>query len=294
MERLPSPPPEPASRPDRPREIRPVHGERRGSPRGPVHVLGDPLYSALRWIERHVRGFFSAITVFLLLGVIVAGAAAVVFAALGRLVRAGATGAFDQWVLERVAAYRTPGLTEAFLELTTLGNTSVLVVVVGVASVFLWLTRHRYSVYLLLIAVIGQHFINSLLKSFYGRPRPIVVPMLDRVSSASFPSGHAMSAMVAYASVAYLVARLEPRPLLRRTTAAIAALLIVAIGASRVYLGVHYPSDVLGGYLAGLAWVAIVITGMAAIRFLARRRPEIERQEKDLHAGHGRARGRRR
>lgn len=256
-------------------------------------MLGDTLYSALRAIGRHVRGSFSAITIFLLLGLIVAGAAAVVFAALGALVTAGATRTFDRWVLEQVAAYRTPELTEAFLELTTLGNTSVLVVVVAVASVFLWLTRHRYSVYLLLIAVIGQHFLNHLLKSFYGRPRPIVVPMLDRVSSASFPSGHAMSAIVAYASVAYLVARLEPRPLLRRTTAGIAALLIVAIGVSRIYLGVHYPSDVLGGYLAGLAWVAIVITGTAAIRFFARHRPETGREEKDLNARRAHANRRR-
>lgn len=290
MNRMPTPPPEPSSKPGSNGEAGAVR-ERRHRPRGRLHILGDAFYVALRWIGRHVHGFFGAITVFLALGLFVGVAAAFVFAAFGDLVMAGATQAFDNWVLKQVALYRGRWLTEAMLEITTLGNTFVLVVMVGVASVFLWLTRHRYSVYLLLIAVIGQNFINSLLKEFYARPRPVIVPMLDHVSSASFPSGHAMSAMVAYASVAYLVARLEPTPLLRRTTAAIAALFILAIGASRVYLGVHYPSDVLGGYLAGLAWVAVVITGLAATRFFAGRRPELEREERDLHAEQERAAG---
>jgi undecaprenyl-diphosphatase len=162
---------------------------------------------------------------------------------------------------------------------------------VAVASAFLWLTRHRWSVSLLAIGYIGGWILNKVLKDSLGRPRPSVVEGVDIVHSLSFPSGHAMTSLIAYGAVAYLVARLEPKPVMRRFTWTLAVVIVLAIGTSRMYLGVHYPSDVLGGYLAGLAWLAFVASGVTAIRFFEPRRPEVAIEEKDLHAEEERAVG---
>jgi undecaprenyl-diphosphatase len=109
------------------------------------------------------------------------------------------------------------------------------------------------------------------------------VQSITEVHSASFPSGHAMSSMVVYGSVAYLVARLEGKRGLKQTTWVVAALIILAIGVSRMYLGVHYPSDVIAGFIAGLAWLGFVVACMHALQFFAKRRPETRAEEHDLH-----------
>ena len=88
--------------------------------------------------------------------------------------------------------------------------------------------------------------------------------------------------MVVYGSVAYLVGRLEERTKLRRTTWTFASLVIIAIGISRMYLGVHYPSDVIAGFVGGLAWLAFVVACMSALKFFAQRRPETRTEERDL------------
>ncbi len=249
------------------------------------------LYRELRFIGRHVRGFWGAIAAFLTIGFGVGAAAGLVFAAFGRLVASGATQAFDERVLHLAAELRTPWLDEAMLEITSLGNAMVLFTMVAIAGVFLWLTRHHYSAALLVVAVVGGDLLNDLLKGFYARPRPAIVQWGTDVHSASFPSGHAMAAVVAYGSVAYLVARLEPTPTLRRATWAMAILIILAVGISRIYLGVHYPSDVAAGFVAGLAWTAFVAATITAIRFFAERKPEVEQAEHDLHIEERRARG---
>lgn len=260
-------------------------------PRGSFSVVTDPLYSMLRWIGRHVRGFYGAVLAFLTLGLAVGLAAAAVFGALAAVVEEGLTQGFDERVLRWIAAHRSPALDEVMLEITTLGNGAVLVMLVLVASVFLWLTKHKWSVALLLFAVIGGKVLNVVLKGIFGRPRPSMVDAVDTVSSLSFPSGHAMSSFVTYGAVAYLVARLEPTRTLRAVTWTLASLIILAIGISRMYLGVHYPSDVLAGFLGGLAWLAFVAAGMTAVRFFSTRKPDLEEEEKDIHAEEERAAG---
>ncbi|MGH7506693.1 MAG: phosphatase PAP2 family protein, partial [Longimicrobiales bacterium] len=232
-----------------------MRSDRRRIPRGRLRVFRDALYSMLRFIARHVRGFYGAIAAFLTIGVIVGLAAASAFIIFAAIVSVGVTQTLDERALRWFGARRTPFLDEAALEITALGNGMVLIVLVLVASVFLWQTRHRWSVYLLVIAVIGGQILNDVLKEAFDRPRPSIVEAIDSVSSMSFPSGHAMTSLITYGSVAYLVARLEPTAALRRTTWTFAILLIVAIGVSRMYLGVHYPSDVIAGFIAGLAWL---------------------------------------
>lgn len=265
--------------------------ERRTGTRGRLHLARDLLYSILRFIARHVRGFWGALAAFLTVGFVVGLIMTALFAGFAGVVGEGWTQGFDERVLQRFELMRNPLLDEIMLEVTSLGNGAVLVLLVIVASVFLWLTDHRWSVSLLLIGVLGGQFLNGVLKEAFDRPRPSIIEWGDSVTSMSFPSGHAMSAVIVYGTVAYLVARLEPTPLLRRVTWLVAILLITAIGVSRVYLGVHYPSDVLAGFLAGTAWLLFVASALTAVRFFAPRRPETGVEEQDLEAEEERAVG---
>lgn len=256
--------------------------DRRILPRGRASILHDALYTTLRFIARHVRGFFGALAAFMTVGFVVGSAAVAIFAIIAKAVSEGITQSFDERVLRWFETHRSPMLDKVMLEITTLGTGVVLVMLVLVASVFLWQTQHKWSVYLLMLGVLGGKLFNTLLKEFYERPRPSVVQWVTEVHSASFPSGHAMSSMVVYGSVAYLVGRLEARTRLRRTTWTLAAIVILAIGISRMYLGVHYPSDVIAGFVGGLAWLAFVVACMSALKFFAQRRPETRTEERDL------------
>lgn len=247
-----------------------------------MKTLRDLLYTTLRFVGRHVTGFFGALAAFLTVGFFVSLAAISIFAALASAVTAGFTQQFDEVVLRWFAAHRTPMLDTAMLEITTLGTGLVLIVVILVASVFLWQTQHKWSVYVLLLGTIGGSVLNSLLKLHYNRPRPSIVEVAATVHTTSFPSGHSMSSLVAYGSVAYLVGRLGTTRTLTRTTWLLSALVIIAIGISRMYLGVHYPSDVIAGFMAGLAWLAFIASTVAAIQFYAERRPETRHEEHDL------------
>ena len=243
-----------------------------------------PLYSTLRFIAQHVRGFAGAIVSSFSIGFVLALLATGAFVLLARVVMGGWTQRIDETVLRWFAEHRTPWLDEVMLEITILGSGPVLTVVVLVASVFLWLTRHRWSVYILLSGIIGGQIANSMLKNYFDRPRPATVTHIDQVGPLSFPSGHAMTSMIVYGSIAFLVSRLEPGRRLRYGTLIVASLLILLIGTSRMYLGVHYPSDVIGGYIAGLAWIGFVVSLYVAVRFFARRRPRTRIEEKNLIA----------
>lgn len=241
------------------------------------------IYSILRVIARHLRGFYKPLAAFVTVGVFVAAAAVAIFGIIAEGVEEGVTQSFDEGALQWFEARRTPFLDDAMLEITTLGSGVVLIMIVLISSVFLWQTQHRWSVYLLLLGTLGAKLFNTILKMFFSRERPSVVEGITEVHSLSFPSGHAMSSMAVYGCVAYLVARLEPDAKLKHTVWAIAAIVILLIGISRMYLGVHYPSDVVAGFLGGLAWLAFVVATMRAIQFLSRRRPETNVEEKDLH-----------
>jgi undecaprenyl-diphosphatase len=91
-----------------------------------------------------------------------------------------------------------------------------------------------------------------------------------------------MTSLIVYGSVAYVVGRLEPTQRLKLLTWSVAAFIILAVGISRMYLGVHYPSDVVGGFLAGTAWLTFVVASTKAIQFFAPRRPETEREEREM------------
>jgi membrane-associated phospholipid phosphatase len=221
----------------------------------------------LDWLRRHMSRLHGALAALATLGFVGALVAFLVFAVFATAVVRGATQGADEAVLHWFAARRTPLLDFVMQELTTIGNIAVLTLVGGTAALVLWVTRHRWSVLLLALAGVGGVLINSALKDWFARPRPDVVEAIAHVMTPSFPSGHAMNSLIVYGSVAYVVGRLGGSPLLRRFIWGTAAMIVAGIGVSRVYLGVHYPSDVLAGFLAGSAWLLVLPAGIEVLRY---------------------------
>ena len=258
---------------------RPGH-ERRESRRLPVVTLyWDLLFRALRAPARRAESLLAALGVVLLAGILVAVVGVGAFAWMAAHVQRGATQAFDVGVLQWLGAHRSPFVDEAMLEITFLGTGLVVLVIVGVAALFLYLTQHRDSAWLLLASTAGGIILNNILKLGFARPRPTVLEWQAHAVSSSFPSGHAMSAAVVYGTVAYLAARLQRRRWARVTTMLVAAVMIFLICLSRLYLGVHYPSDVIAGVFVGLSWAAFCMVTLEGIQKFAVRRPQVAKDE---------------
>jgi undecaprenyl-diphosphatase len=254
--------------------------ERRAEPRGAIAAHSNFLYHALRAAAEKTDTLVAALGIFLVAGLLVAGLGVVGFVALASHVQSGKTQAFDDAVIRWMGAHHSKALDAGMIELTALGTGTVVIVIVAVAALFLVLTSHKYSAILLLASTAGGLVLNGLLKIGFNRPRPaIFLPEVHTVSS-SFPSGHAMSAAIVYSTVAYLAARLHKRRWARWLVMTAAFVLIALISISRLYLGVHYPSDVVAGVTIGLAWAGFCMATLEAIqKFGIRRDPRILRDE---------------
>ena len=254
--------------------------ERRAQPRGHARHGWNLLFQGLRFIALHVGNFYAALGIVLVAGATLAVAGTWAFVQIAEVVREGATQEFDEAVLRWMAAHQTPVLEKVMFEITLLGTGIVVMTMVFISALFLWLSDHRFSALLLVIATWGGVVINSLLKNTFDRPRPQVFEWGAHVLTSSFPSGHAMSSTIAYGTVAYLAARLQRQRWARWLTFIIAGTLIVLISTSRLYLGVHYPSDVLAGSLMGLAWAGFCMAILEGIQVFGRRyRPRILEHE---------------
>lgn len=139
-------------------------------------------------------------------------------------------------------------------DITALGSLGVLTLLVAASAGFMLLAGRRRAALFTVAATGGGALASSLLKALFDRPRPDVVPHATEVATASFPSGHAMASAVVYLTLGALLARLVPAPRLKLYIMAVATALAAAVGLTRVYLGVHWPSDVLAGWAAGAAW----------------------------------------
>ena len=148
-------------------------------------------------------------------------------------------------------------IEEIARDITALGGMAVLFLVSFTVVSFLWtLTRRRMAIYML-VAVIGALAISSVLKVGYARPRPDLVPHGSHVYTHSFPSGHAMMAAATYLTLGLLAARLVTNRYLQVLVVSLAIAITLAVGVSRVYLGVHWPSDVLAGWALGTLWALV-------------------------------------
>jgi len=239
--------------------------------RGHLRVFWDFIFTALRFIARHVHGAYSTFGIFLIAGALVAIACTYGFAELAGHVVSGNTQTFDDAILRWIGAHRTPWLTAAMVEITSLGTGVVVLMTVLISATFLWLSQHRHSAVLLGVATVGGVVLNDLLKLGFDRPRPLIIEWGVYAASSSFPSGHAMNAVIVYGTVAYLAARLQASHRVRVLTLSFAALIIGLVCASRLYLGVHYPSDVLAGLTIGLGWAAFCMATLEALQLYAKR-----------------------
>lgn len=145
-------------------------------------------------------------------------------------------------------------LQAAARDLTALGSTTVLALLVCAAAAFLLLSGRRRAASFVLAWTASGALASMLLKGVFSRPRPDLVPHGDFVTSASFPSGHAMLSAIVYLTLGALLARLASERVQKLYIMAAALFLSAIVGLSRVYLGVHWPTDVLAGWAAGAAW----------------------------------------
>jgi undecaprenyl-diphosphatase len=176
----------------------------------------------------------------------------------------GETRALDTAIL---LALRVPGdpadplgpgwFEELARDITALGGVGVLTLLTLAVAGLFWLQGHGRSMVLVLVSVAGGLLLSTLFKEAFDRPRPDLVPHAATVYTSSFPSGHSMMAAVTYLTLAVMYARIEPRHAVKVYLFAIACLVILLVGASRVYLGVHWPTDVLAGWLAGTTWALL-------------------------------------
>ncbi|PTL79899.1 phosphatase PAP2 family protein [Vitiosangium sp. GDMCC 1.1324] len=208
------------------------------------------------------------------------------FIALSDEVREQETQHFDERVLLSLRRPDNPGepigprwLAEAARDVTALGSPSVLALVVCAVSGFLILARRWRTLALVVCSTVGGAVVNSLLKRVFARPRPSVVPHLTQVLSESFPSGHAMLSAIVYLTLGALLAQLVEGRWRKAYLLSVALGLTLLIGLTRVYLGVHYPTDVVGGWMAGLAWALL----SALVARAARRRSPGLREESRGH-----------
>lgn len=150
---------------------------------------------------------------------------------------------------------------EIVRDLTALGGTALLTLTVSAVGGYLLMLKRYRKLAVLLSAVLGAFLLSYFLKDIFDRPRPELVAGGTRVFSASFPSGHSLLAAATYLTLGGLVAQIHTRWRLRMFTILLAILIVLVVGVSRVYLGVHWPSDVLAGWTLGAIWALVCWMG---------------------------------
>ncbi len=221
----------------------------------PNHSLRDRAASVLRWrsIDRSL-----AVLITVVVGLIFG------FVKIAEEVMEGDTRSFDEAIL---LGLRTPGdpsqpigppwLQEMVRDFTALGSFGVLTIITLAVVGWLVISGKRRTAAFVLVAVVGGVLSSHLLKMGFDRTRPDLVPHLVAVFTSSFPSGHAMMSAVVYLTLGNLVARSQPSVAIKIYIVSLAWCLTLIVGLSRVYLGVHWPSDVLAGWTVGACWALI-------------------------------------
>ncbi len=212
--------------------------------------------AAIEWAGGH--------SLHLLLGMLIPIGGAWAFLMLADEVMEGGTQRLDERIL---LALRQPGnvarpigpakLEESARDITALGGVTVIVLVTLAVAGFLLLDR-KYADTLFVLAATGTGFaVGAVLKSIYRRPRPTIVPHLMQADYSSFPSGHSMMSAVVYLTLGALLTQVVAGRRLKAYVLAVAATVVGLVGLTRIYLGVHYPTDVLGGWCVGLVWSSL-------------------------------------
>jgi undecaprenyl-diphosphatase len=167
--------------------------------------------------------------------------------------------ALDRAVSDWLIDHRTPWLTHIEIAITNLGSAAALTTMVSLVGIVTAIRlRSWYPIVLAVVGLGGSQLLVAVIKAAIARPRPNPPGQLVPASGFSFPSGHSASSMVGFGLLAWLACLLTANRTIWATAWLAAALGTTSVGASRVYLGVHYPTDVLGGWALGLTWLAVV------------------------------------
>jgi len=203
-----------------------------------------------------------------------------IFGFVSQEVTEGKASAFDRFIILSLRDPANPSvpfgpawLQEAARDVTSLGSIVVLAIITVAAVGYLFLARKHAAAWLMLIAVFGGVALNDLLKAAFARPRPDIVTHAVRVFTTSFPSGHASLSAITYLTIGALLAQNQSSRKVSIYFMALAAFLTVIVGTSRIYLGVHYPTDVLGGWCIGTAWAIACWIIAARLQATGRMKP---------------------
>lgn len=226
-----------------------------------LFIIGD----LLTFLEKRL-GIFGRFSLELLAGLLLALGSLFLFAKLTEDLLFNELLAFDSIGTLIIRSFSSDTVTSVMKFASDLGSTLFLALVGVGMMVYLGLFRkHFWDTMLVPLALFGGGVLNTVLKYLFQRQRPIL-PHLVEVTGFSFPSGHAMLSFIFYGLVAYLILLNTDNRLFKKFTVLLAVLIILAVGISRVYLGVHYPSDVLAGFAAGSFWLIACILGLRGIR----------------------------
>ena len=210
------------------------------------------------WLQRVNPQIVTLITTIGTVGLIICLAIIYILAELSEEVLEREAFAFDKAILLWIHQFANPILDKIMLNVTRLGNPSTVVAITLVTLAILWWRRYYQEAKIFLLNCLGGAVLSYGLKLAFSKPRPQLWQLLISETSYSYPSGHALGSMVLYGFLAYLLG--DRFPQYAKVFYLIAAILIAAIGLSRLYLGVHWPTDIIAGYGVGFLWVTFCIT----------------------------------
>ncbi|ANS76181.1 hypothetical protein AWM70_17650 [Paenibacillus yonginensis] len=184
---------------------------------------------------------------------------AILFVVLALSIRREWIVSFDQTIIQEVQGWETPGLTRFMEALSWIGTTKVVITIIVVIMLLLYFGfGHRRELIFFVWVCLGACLLNIVIKSMFKRERPDLHRIIEE-TGYSFPSGHSMVSFALYGSLAYLLWKHISSRAGRTALLVLNGSMIAGIGLSRIYLGVHYPSDVLGGYIASGCWLTLAI-----------------------------------
>lgn len=194
------------------------------------------------------------------------------FIELADAVHEGDSREIDEWVVlsmrnpvDKADPLGPPWFEEIMRDITALGGYAILTPLTISVAVYEWIRNRRQTALLVLAATVGGILLSTVLKSAFDRPRPDLVPHGSYVLTKSFPSGHAMMAATTYLTLGAIMAQAEKIRGLKIFFLSLGVMVTVLVGISRVYLGVHWPTDVLAGWAAGATWALICWLAARAI-----------------------------
>jgi undecaprenyl-diphosphatase len=223
--------------------------------------MGHKLIGTVMGVHRWLRQNIDVLMLAALAVIVVAGW---LVAELADEVLEGTTQQYDEWILRHLRAsdditdpIGPEWFEDMWRDVTALGSVTVLSLTTLACAGYLLLRRRRRMLALLAAATLGGLLVALLLKNFFGRPRPEFASADTHVATASFPSGHAMLSAVVYLTLGALLARTSTGYRYKLYFLTVALIITILVGLSRIYLGVHYPTDVLAGWSFGLIWALL-------------------------------------